>query len=208
MSEDWHISSQLLDAFDSAWLVLTTFNVLQAEVHYVGDPSAGGASRPSDGLRVSKTYGRPTSPLASRTFWRLVIDEAQAVQSRSSSTLLARMAARIEAVNRWCATGTPLSLERGLADAYDVLVCLRCTDPLIANRATFTKMLHRVQPRASASIAASSLFHDPHDETNRDRQTEPYFTFTVHAFKLCGLLMMDNSAFMRRPHAGCLCARS
>ena len=39
------------------------------------------------------------------------------------------MAARIPAVHRWCASGTPLSAERGLADAFDLLHFLRAAGP-------------------------------------------------------------------------------
>ena len=61
-------------------------------------------------LRRSKKYAVPSSPLLLRQFHRLVIDEAQAVQSKAATpTQLARMALRIGATNRWCVTGTPFS---------------------------------------------------------------------------------------------------
>ena len=113
-------------------------------------------------------HTKPQTPLLSRRFWRLVIDEAQAVQARSATpTMLAAMAARIEAQHRWCVTGTPLSLERGVADAYDLLRFLQCSHPLARDRARFLRAAAAVAkppaeppaepPAADAAGAAAAL---------------------------------------------------
>ena len=57
------------------------------------------------GAACAEATAVPQTPLLSRRWW-LVIDEAQAVQSRSTTpTMLAAMAARIDARRRWCVTG-------------------------------------------------------------------------------------------------------
>ena len=108
----------------------------------IAPPNLNSDSNPNPNPR----HAKPQTPLLSRRFWRLVIDEAQAVQARSATpTMLAAMAARIEAQHRWCVTGTPLSLERGVADAYDLLRFLQCSHPLARDRARFL--------RAAAAVA-------------------------------------------------------
>ena len=57
-------------------------------------------------LRYQKVYAALPCPLLALKFWRLCIDEAQMVES--DSTKLAEMALRINAVHRWCVTGTPV----------------------------------------------------------------------------------------------------
>ena len=73
------------------------------------------------------------------------------MQARSATpTMLAAMAGRIEAQHRWCVTGTPLSLERGVADAYDLLRFLQCSHPLARDRARFLR-----------APSAAQLIHHP-----------------------------------------------
>ena len=145
-------SPALLGAVDRAAIVLTSFNVLEREIWYgahVADSADGLA------LRRTKRYARPRTLLRMRRWWRLVIDEAQAVQARSAGgTLLSNMTALIEADHRWCVTGTPLSPERGLVDAFDLLRFLKSTHPLAVERAAFTAALRALEERSAAESAA------------------------------------------------------
>ena len=86
-----------------------------------GEGACGSGSY-GDRFRFRKRYAVPSSPLLLRRFWRVVIDEAQAVQTKTATpSQLGAMAMRIQAEMRWCVTGTPLSPERGLIDGYDLL---------------------------------------------------------------------------------------
>jgi len=52
------------------------------------------------------------------------------------------MAAAIPASHRWCVSGTPLSAERGLADAFDLLRFLNAKSPIEAtDRAAFSRAI-------------------------------------------------------------------
>ncbi len=112
-----------MEGMERAWVVLTTYKVLKQEVHFLDSAGEEAGGR----FRQKKRYAVPRSPLLLRTFWRLVIDEAQAVRIRSSTpSQLAAMSMRIAATHRWCVTGTPLSPEAGLIDALDLLGFLGC----------------------------------------------------------------------------------
>ena len=139
----------LLGAFERAWLVLTTFSVLQQEVWYGGEGESRSVSEAAAARRrPGGSRERLRTPLRQRTFWRLVIDEAQSVQSRSTSaSLLAKMCASIRARHRWCVTGTPLSPERGIADAFDVLGSLGCSHELARDRTAFRRALTHTHGR-------------------------------------------------------------
>ena len=139
----------LLGAFERAWLVLTTFSVLQQEVWYGGEGESRSVSEAAAARRrPGGSRERLRTPLRQRTFWRLVIDEAQSAQSRSTSaSLLAKMCASIRARHRWCVTGTPLSPERGIADAFDVLGSLGCSHELARDRTAFRRALTHTHGR-------------------------------------------------------------
>ena len=93
-----------------------------------------------------------------------MIDEAQAVQARSATpTMLAAMAGRIEAQHRWCVTGTPLSLERGVADAYDLLRFLQCSHPLAQDRARFLRAAAAVAKPPAEPPAEPPAVHEAND---------------------------------------------
>uniref|UniRef100_A0A7S0DC83 Uncharacterized protein n=1 Tax=Amorphochlora amoebiformis TaxID=1561963 RepID=A0A7S0DC83_9EUKA len=100
--------------FARADIVLTTYRVLASEVHY-------GKKNPY-GFRRRKRYKIPTTPLLTARFWRMVLDEAQEVESTVKAC--AQMAGRIASINRWCMTGTPVG-KRGLEDLYGLALFLK-----------------------------------------------------------------------------------
>jgi len=57
-------------------------------------------------LRHSKKYIYPTSPLTSMKWWRICLDEGQAIENTSCKVF--EMAASLESVNKWAMTGTPI----------------------------------------------------------------------------------------------------
>ncbi|PRW05825.1 E3 ubiquitin- ligase SHPRH [Chlorella sorokiniana] len=95
-------------------VVLTSFDVLRAEVNFV--PNARSFRRP-------KKYAVPHCPLLQVRWWRLVIDEAQMVGPLSAA---GTMCERMHAVHRWCVTGTPMGAHRNeLADLHALLHTLQ-----------------------------------------------------------------------------------
>ncbi|CAM9911722.1 unnamed protein product, partial [Scytosiphon promiscuus] len=126
------LSPETLASYD---VVLTTFEVLRAEVHHAesrfagvsGDGGAGGAGagaagRPS--LRRKKRYRVVPSPLPALKWWRVVVDEAHMVENSTQET--AKMALKIPATFRWCVTGTPIG-KGSVDDLYGLLVFLKAS---------------------------------------------------------------------------------
>jgi E3 ubiquitin-protein ligase SHPRH len=106
--------SELVDDLATSDVVLTTYSVLAAEIHYTklnGEKS----------LRQKPKYPRPKSPLMQLSWWRVCIDEAQMIESGvSKAAVVARMIPRI---NAWCITGTPV--RKDVNDLHGLLVFLR-----------------------------------------------------------------------------------
>ncbi|KAJ9622116.1 hypothetical protein H2204_011697 [Knufia peltigerae] len=105
---------KLIDELLSQDVVLTTYNVIAKEVHYV-------AEKPDRKLRNRQRYEPPKSPLTQISWWRVCLDEAQMVESGVSSA--ATVARLIPRINAWAVTGTPL--RKGHRDLYGLLLFLR-----------------------------------------------------------------------------------
>jgi E3 ubiquitin-protein ligase SHPRH len=102
-------------ALAAADVVLTSFDVLQNEVHYTPE------SRSQRSMRAAKRYVPPECPLLLVAFHRVVADEAQMASPLSAAGgMLMRLAAR----HRWCVTGTPIGSARELADVQGLLAIL------------------------------------------------------------------------------------
>lgn len=93
-------------------VVLTTYNVLAKEIHY--------AEAPDRNLRHDKKYEKKLSPLTQTVWWRVVLDEAQMVESGVSNA--ARVAKLIPREIAWCVSGTPVKKDaRDLFGLLDFL---------------------------------------------------------------------------------------
>lgn len=93
-------------------VVLTTYNVLAREIHY--------AETPDRGLRHEKRYEKRLSPLIQIHWWRVVLDEAQMVESGVSNA--AKVAKLIPRDHSWCVSGTPVKKDaRDLFGLLDFL---------------------------------------------------------------------------------------
>ncbi|KAL1955051.1 hypothetical protein VTO42DRAFT_342 [Malbranchea cinnamomea] len=104
---------EILQELVSADVVVTTYPVLEKEVHYTEEP-------PARAMRYPKKYERRMSPLVKLSWWRVCIDEAQMIESGISGA--ARVAQVIPRVNAWAVTGTPL--RRDMKDIYGLLLFL------------------------------------------------------------------------------------
>lgn len=95
-------------------VILTTYNVLAKEIHYSG-------VTPDRSLRNDKRYARRQSPLMKVTWWRVVLDECQMVESGVSNA--ARVAQMIPRKHAWAVSGTPL--KKDAKDLLGLLIFLR-----------------------------------------------------------------------------------
>lgn len=116
-ASDGVVSAADLAAAD---VVLTTYDVLRGDLHH--DPLGDVGSRAS---RHVKRYSVIPTPLTRLTWWRVVLDEAQMVES--STAAAAAMARMVPAVHRWAVTGTPVS--RGLEDLQGLFAFLGGPSP-------------------------------------------------------------------------------
>ncbi|KAI0408187.1 SNF2 family N-terminal domain-containing protein [Xylaria palmicola] len=95
-------------------VVVTTYAVLQTELHYAIAP-------PERSMRYEKKHERQTSPLVQIGWWRVCLDEAQQIDSGVSSA--AKVACLIPRVHAWAVTGTPIKEDP--SDLWGLLLFLR-----------------------------------------------------------------------------------
>lgn len=105
-------NTELLSKCMTHDVVLTTYNVLAKEIHY--------AETPDRDLRHEKKYEKRLSPLTQTVWWRVVLDEAQLVESGVSNA--AKVAKLIPREIGWCVSGTPVKKDaRDLFGLLDFL---------------------------------------------------------------------------------------
>ena len=102
-------------------VVLTTYDVLRHDLHHNPSGSEGRAEG-----RNRRRYRVLPTPLTRLTWWRVVLDEAQEVES--SAAAAGAMARLVPGTHRWAVTGTPVS--RGLEDLQGLFAFLGGPSPL------------------------------------------------------------------------------
>ena len=91
--------SDLLENLATSDIVISTYSVLAAEINFT-------QLNPTKQLRHEAKYARLKSPIMELSWWRILLDEAQMVESGvSKAAVVARMIPR---VNAWCVSGTPV----------------------------------------------------------------------------------------------------
>jgi hypothetical protein len=83
------------------------------------------ASVDMDALKTEALQGCAVSPLHTMSFWRVVLDEAHMIKSRSSQT--ASAAFHLSSAHRWALSGTPL--QNRVGEFYSLIRFLRL-DPM------------------------------------------------------------------------------
>ncbi len=91
-------------------MVLTDYNVLRAGSDF--------SSPLKYTFRRKKRHCIPDTPLLQIRWWRLILDEAQQIESRVSKS--AAMALKVSSRHKWCVTGTPIG-KNGLDDLYGLI---------------------------------------------------------------------------------------
>ncbi|KAI9139237.1 SNF2 family N-terminal domain-containing protein [Paraphysoderma sedebokerense] len=128
-------------------VILTTYEVLRKEIHYVRADNQ--RSR-----RFERKYERKLSVLSQMLWWRVVVDEAQMVESTTSHA--AEVAGLIPRRNAWAVTGTPFG--KSMYDLWGLLVFLHlspegltgdCFARLLSYRPLFVKFLKHIMLRNS-----------------------------------------------------------
>jgi SNF2 family DNA or RNA helicase len=102
-------------------VVLTTYGTLGAELGRIEkheEEMRSRGIREPDGQRMKKTF--PFLGPKSK-FYRVILDEAQCIKNRN--TKAARAACRLEAVTRFCLTGTPMM--NNIQELYSLFRFLR-----------------------------------------------------------------------------------
>lgn len=92
-------ASELLNELATSDIVVSTYSVLAAEINFT-------QLNPTKKLRNESKYPRLKSPIMQLSWWRILLDEAQMIESGvSKAAVVARMIPR---ENAWCVTGTPV----------------------------------------------------------------------------------------------------
>jgi E3 ubiquitin-protein ligase SHPRH len=138
---------QLIDDLASSDIVLTTYNVISREVHYVKE-------KPDRKLRHAPRNDAPKSPLTEISWWRVCLDEAQMVESGvSNAAVVARLVPREIG---WAVTGTPL--RKSHRDLYGIMVFLRY-QPWAYSTKVWDRLLQYHRPLFRSMIKEIALRH-------------------------------------------------
>ncbi|KAI1758893.1 SNF2 family N-terminal domain-containing protein [Hypoxylon sp. FL1150] len=128
-------------------VVVTTYNVLQAEIYFAQEP-------PSRSLRHERKYQRPKSPLTEISWWRVCLDEAQQIESGVSNA--AKLARWMSRVNAWGITGTPV--KEDIKDLWGLLLFLRY-EPFASSTAIWEALLTKHQDLFKPLFGRIALRH-------------------------------------------------
>lgn len=144
-----------LASFD---IIVTTYSVLSAELHFTEEP-------PARSRRYERVYRRTKSPLVRISWWRLCLDEAQMIENGYSKA--ATVARVIPRVNAWGITGTPVKDD--VRDLFGLLLFLRyepyCLshiwDALTRSKVLFQKLFRSIAVRHTKTAVRDELSLPP-----------------------------------------------
>lgn len=140
-------------------VVVTTYSVLSAELHFASKPS----ERPR---RHELKYERPESPLIQVSWWRLCLDEAQMVEN--SMTQASKLCRVIPRENSWAITGTPVKDD--VQDLLGLLMFLNyqplCTAPhiwriVVNHKPSFQNLFKALMLRHTKALVRNEISLPP-----------------------------------------------
>ena len=124
-----HSSDKIRSVLCSHDIVLTTYNVLSKEIHHAREI-------PDRATRSGNIYKRQRSPLVTLDWWRVVLDEAQMIESGVSNA--AKVARLIPRQNAWAVSGTPV--RKDAEDLRGLLIFLRI-EPYAGSQRLWNRMV-------------------------------------------------------------------
>ena len=152
--EEDHLVAELA-GFD---IVITTYSVLSAELHFTEEP-------PERSRRYERAYRRTKSPLVRISWWRLCLDEAQMIENGySKAATVARVLPR---VNAWGITGTPVKDD--VRDLHGLLLFLRYApytsphiwDAVLRNKPVFQQLFKSIALRHTKALVRNEISLPP-----------------------------------------------
>jgi E3 ubiquitin-protein ligase SHPRH len=147
-------------------IVLTTYNVIAKEVHYVTE-------KPDRNLRYKSRFEPPKSPLTQISWWRVCLDEAQMIESGVSAA--ATVARLIPRENAWAVTGTPL--RSGHKDLFGLLLFLRY-EPWCQSLKLWNRLVHFHRPLFRSLMKEIAIRHSK-DFVREDLRLPPQSRQTI-----------------------------
>ena len=143
-------NDELVDSLTKYDIVLATYATLASEIHYSG-------STPERNLRYEKKHARRQSPLVQIEWWRVILDEAQMVESGVSNA--AKVACIIPRVNAWAVSGTPM--KQDVKDLLGLLIFLRI-QPYCNSRAVWDSLVKYYKHVLKQLISRIAIRHTKH----------------------------------------------
>ncbi|KIX06596.1 uncharacterized protein Z518_04572 [Rhinocladiella mackenziei CBS 650.93] len=160
------IGEKLIQELLDQDVVLTTYNVVAQEIHYV-------AEKPDRNLRNRPRAEPPKSPLTQVSWWRVCLDEAQMVESGVSSA--ATVARLIPRNNAWAVTGTPL--RKGHRDLFGLLLFLRY-EPWCRSPRLWDYLISYHRPQCREMLGKIAMRHTK-DFVREDLRLPPQSRHTI-----------------------------
>ena len=140
-------NDELIDSLTKCDIVLATYATLASEIHYSG-------STPERNLRQEKKHARRQSPLVQISWWRVILDEAQMVESGVSNA--AKVACLVPRVNAWAVSGTPM--KQDIKDLFGLLIFLR-VKPYCDSRSVWDSLVKYYKNVLKQLIADMAIRH-------------------------------------------------
>ncbi|KAH6584992.1 hypothetical protein BASA60_000732 [Batrachochytrium salamandrivorans] len=114
-------SPVVISQFDQSDIVITTYDVLSSEFKKILEKEEAAQGNVAGKKRDMAITNRELSPLFSKPWFRVVLDEAHIIKTRS--TLVARATHALQARSRFCLTGTPL--QNSIEDLFSIFQFLK-----------------------------------------------------------------------------------
>ena len=143
-------NNELIESLLEHDIVLATYSTLASEIHYSG-------SAPERNLRHEKRHARRQSPLVQICWWRVILDEAQMVESGVSNA--AKVACMVPRMNAWAVSGTPM--KQDIKDLLGLLIFLRIR-PYCDSRAVWESLVKNYKDVLKQLVGSIAIRHTKH----------------------------------------------
>ncbi|XP_022181789.1 E3 ubiquitin-protein ligase SHPRH-like isoform X2 [Myzus persicae] len=156
-------------------IVITSYTTLSRDLNYVADVNV--ENQNCTRLRYSKKYNYPQSPLPCIKWWRICLDEGQAIESATSK--VCDMTLNLRSVHKWAMTGTPI--QKSLNDLYGILKFLEVSP--YCHRKQFLQLMRgeeTVMYNCFSKLIWRSSIEDVNSELNLPKLTteQHFLTFS------------------------------